>query len=92
MGVGGIRPQSFPERPRLASPRSLDLLLRPVMGSAPSPAGPGQMKAASSEVDLKNLDELSHISGKSRGWPLPYLTPGAPPDPARQQEPSSSGV
>lgn len=77
---------------RRASPRSLDLLPRPVVGSAPSPAGPGQVKAASSEVDLKNLDELLRASRKSRGWPLTYLTPGAPPDPARQQEPPSSGV
>lgn len=85
-------PQAGGEIDRRASPRSLDLLPRPVVGSAPSRAGPGQVKPASSEVDLKNLDELLCASGKSRGWPLTYLMPGAPRDPARQQEPSPSGV
>lgn len=76
--------QSLPEKPRLAS--------QAAVGSAPSPAGPGQVEAARNEADLKSRGELLHASGKPRGWPLPYLTPGAPPVSARQQEPSLSGV
>lgn len=51
---------------RRASPRSLDLLPRPVVGSAPSPAGPGQVKAASSEVDLRKT------------WMSSCVHPGSP--------------
>lgn len=74
------------ESDRTASLRSLDLLPMPAMGSAPSPAGSGQVEAARNEADLKSLDGLLRCI-----WEIQRLAPAlsyawCAPVPARQQD------